>query len=641
MLADYKKKFTSVSLSSEYFIFSLVILVTIFMLSAFLYCYSYSVYVNDKNQKLKSVAENLQEEIETVFEENRILLKSIGLKIAKQSGVKNLNTIVNLLATAKNLSPNNSAISHISWSNANGKIFADNTGVLKNHFLAICQKALSDLSEKPWTLQVLQSTKHNDQPILQVAMGIENKNGEHLGCLIINLEIKAIVERLKKMSKSNSVNFTLMDDKYNLMFSSSENFIDQANFDKKKSPKNFIEEDEVISRLQALKEFSSKQKSLGSISYLENLYYKKIKSFSHVILISFDESQLEQEIHQEVFPKLYGFIFTGLFCIIVLYFFKKRIIMPLSNLSRCAILISKGNTNVKIPKQNLVEMFNLAKSLILVKYYIKKTEVYKKKLELANDTIKKSSDAMEDFVKSINKELMVHLKDILICTEMLLQEKKHIFFDSESTIKFIERIRESAINIKHKTSDSLNLTYFDFNHIINQAVQINLKHSSLKNIEINISLPETSVETYGDALKLKQILVGLIFQSIENSTENQKIIVSGTLSINKSNSYMQITIKDHGFGLSEDELQRVKNNIGWDNENYLFTDINIQFVKKLVMIHQGEFHVENKLHEGRKVSLIFPFLTEKDFAFSKEKNNVYYLHPENEECSISCIPSET
>lgn len=638
MLAYYKNKFTGISLSNEYFIFSLVIFVTILMLSAFLYCYSYSMHVNDKNQQLKSIAENLEEEIEAIFEENMVLLKSIGLKISNQPNIKNVNTIANMLATAKNLSRNNKVISQISWSNACGKKVADNTGVLKKDF----SKALP---KNPWALQIFQSNESNVEPTLQVAMRVQNKNREYLGSLTINLEIKAIIERLKKISKTKSVNFTFMDDKYNLMFSSSENFINHNNFDKKEFPENFIGEDGVTSKLQALNEVSPKQKFLGSISYFKNLYYKKIKSFSlgHIILISFDVSQLEYEIHQEIFPKLYGFIFTGLFCIIVLYFFRQRIVTPLSKLSQCAILISEGKTNIKIPKQNLAEMFNLAKSLILVKHYIKKTEIYKKKLELANEAIKKSSDAMDDFVKSINKELMTHLKDILICTEILLQEKsekKYAFFNSENTIKYIERIRESAINIKHKTSDSLNLVYFDFNQVINQAVQINLKHSSLKNIGITVSLPETPVKTYGDALKLKQILVGLIFQSIENSTENQKITVSGNISINKNSSYMRITIKDHSFGLSEEELRRVKNNLGWHNENYLFTDVDIEFVKKIVIIHQGKLHVNNKLHEGRKVSLSFPLLTEKDFTFSKKNNNIYYLHSENEECSTSCVTTE-
>lgn len=652
MLSYYKRKFATISLSNEYFIFSLVIFLTIFMLSAFLYCYSYSAYVNDKNQTLNRTAESLQEELESIFEENRTLLNAIGLKISSHAHVENLDVIADLLVAAKNLNQGNKAISNISWLNTYKKVVVNNTGVLKNNLLSMHQRSFfKELSEKPWILQILQSDRspeNNDEPILQLAMGVENKNGEHLGYLTLSLKIKAIIERLRKISKSNSADFTLIDDRNNLIFDSSKNLINQTYFgetqnwyhhlNNQKPVQNFIKKDALTSRVQTLKRIALKQKTPEPMNYLQNLYYKKIKCYPHIILVSFNKSELERELHQHIFPKLYGFIFAGLFCISVLYFFRKRIITPLSHLSQCAILISKGKTDVKIPKQSLVEMFNLAKSLIWVKHYIKKMEVYKEKLELANETIKQSSDAIEDFIQSLNKELMVHLKEILICTEILLKEKSEqesILFDTEATIKYIEKIRESAINIKHKTSNSLNLTWFDFNHIIDQAVQINLKHSILKKIEIKVFLSETPVEMYGDALKLKQILVGLIFQSIENSTENQIILVSNRVCMDKDNTYTQITIKDYSFGLSEEELQRVKRNIGWHNENYLFTNIDTQFVKKLVSMHQGEFNVTNKLNEGRIVLLTFPLLKEKDFSFIKEKNNVYYLYPENGECSVA------
>jgi len=153
-----------------------------------------------------------------------------------------------------------------------------------------------------------------------------------------------------------------------------------------------------------------------------------------------------------------------------------------------------------------------------------------------------------------------------------------------------------------------------------------LKNSFLKQVDIKTNFEENIPHMYGDELKLTKILVCLISQSIENSPENQEIKISLNTYSQNSISYIQLIIKDHGFGLSEEELQRIQKNVGWETENTLFENMEYKFMEKFVTMHNGTFTTENKIHEGRTVTLIFPVLKEQDFELNPSKDNIVYLH---------------
>jgi signal transduction histidine kinase len=506
-------------------------------MSVFLYCYTYSLYIQEKNEQLYAISENLHQAVEQLFEQNKAFLP---------------------------MQRQDPPLSH--------------TG----------PKALPKAAVSPSSMSLQQA---NDQ--------------------------------LNKISHPAGINFMVADEQCHILFKSSsqDNEPDLKPDVCEKISKNSVKSSNKFLFLA----FDSEKD--------DYLYHRRLVNYPNIIIFtSFNKAILEKDLHRQFFPRVCELIFMGLFCIVVLYFFRRKIITPISILSQYAIKISKGEVDTKIPKQNSIELFNLAKALILVKHYIKRNEIYQKKIEEANEIVKTSAEAREDFVKSINQELMHPLKEILICTEILLKETlENNLEDHYSTndhairLKCIEKIREAAISIKSKTSNSLNLSSFDFNTILYQAIQINLKPSFLKKITLRTSLSENMPPLYGDALKIKQILVCLISQSIENSTENQEILLSTNAITHNNQPHIQVIIKDFGFGLSEEELQRMQQNIGWIEENELFTNMEHSFIEKVMKLHNGTFMAENKIHEGRTVFLTFPIQKEQDYLFTQEKNNIYYL----------------
>jgi len=432
-----------------------------------------------------------------------------------------------------------------------------------------------------------------------------------------NTKHRLIIENLKKIVGDSGVVFMLSDNQGRILFKS--DALNQA-----------LTEDSFrqapVNTLRGEKGFFSDPLHFGAIDFS---YYRKLKGDpSIVIFTGFDKQLLERALHKQIIPMLCALLLMGLGCTVILYFFRQKIIAPISMLSDCALCISKGEMSTKIPKQNSIEMFNLAKALMLVKHYIKRNETYRRKLEAASEIIKTSSQAREDFLKSIQQTLMQPLKEILICTE-ILSKTAHGQPMSEDiqdiAIKCTEKIREAALNIKTKTSGSLTLSYCCVNEVITQVIKIALPGSLTKKVRLVANLSEDLPPMYGDVLKLKQILLSLISQSIENSPENQEVLIFSSVIASEQNTNLKITIQDFGFGLSEEELNTIQKNVGWVDEHNLFTTLDLPFIEKLIKMHHGHLHIENKIYTGRTVELIFPLLTEENYSIEKNDSNVYYL----------------
>ncbi len=520
------KKISPLSLSSEYFIYSLLILSSIFIVSVFLYCYSYSLYVQEKQEELQQASENIHRLVFQVMEKNQDLIQNFNhIKEGSTAAVsltalqKNTNEQINKLSETSNI-----------------------------HFMVVNEQCHS---------------------LFQSGLEVEPK-----------LKQEYCQRIFWKSSKNNAESL--------------------------------------------LRPYGETNEGY--------LFHKRVKNHPEFTIITrFDKAKLEKDLHRQFFPRVCELLLMGLFCLIILYFFRRKIIMPISILSDHAIQISKGKTNKKIPRQNSIELFNLAKALLLVKRYIKRNELYREKLERINEIVKTSAEAREDFVKSLNKEFLHSLKDILICTELLLRETEQNVTKEERAVslKCIDKIREAVRNIKSKTSNTLNLSCYSFNNVVNEAIQINLKASFARKITINANLSDYLPILYGDVLKIKQIIVHLLSQSIENSTEGQEIVLTTTYLSQDNHGAVQLMIKDFGFGLSDSELQRMQKNIGWITEDTLFSNMDNSLIEKVMAQHDASIFIENKLHEGRTIFLTFPIQKEYEHKIGTDSNtkssNVFYF----------------
>ena len=610
-------------LKNEYFLFSIIVLISIcFMVSGFC-CYSYRVYEKKKSNVLLQLTKEISFDLFNIFNENENILKFFGSKIADNIDPGKLNDIFSLLISNVNLNIASMTKSYLSWANAEGKIIvcgkhgimtSCGKGKLKNKIHKnpdIRDKDYFIFAKKnPWTLQISKpcSSFSGNSYILPTAMGIVNKRQKFIGYLILGLRIEYINHYIEKLISSKKASYILLDQNFKSKASSDENL---------KSIENIINYNQYRKQMD---NFAENNNTILPISFKHNnikySFMSKIPEYPFFILLGYDINAYKHDFIHRVNPIFMEFFVMGVIYMVLLYFFRRKIISPARDLSNLIFSSYKDNFQFKIPKQSSREFFRLARRIEFLVGNIKKTKSYVQALELANQIHKDSDNARAEFIKKMHYEFSNYFKQIFIYFNFIyIYMKKNIAIQDQKVIHYSKKIQELLLNFSKKTSDVLTLSYFQINLIIENAVKINLKTAFIKNISIELNAQQQLPKIYADETKIKQVLVSLIRQSVENSPSDSIISIKTSSYVENNSVWLKINIIDRSFGLDETNLEEIQQKFN-DNQDiaiFDFTKMSMDTIEKVVLMHRGSLKIINKYQEGRELQLLFPVLEQEDY----------------------------
>lgn len=127
----------------------------------------------------------------------------------------------------------------------------------------------------------------------------------------------------------------------------------------------------------------------------------------------------------------------------------------------------------------------------------------------------------------------------------------------------------------------------------------------------------------GDALRLNQILINLLSNSIKFTPIGGKIKLE-LKQVSKDNKYVQInfTVKDNGIGMSEEFLQEIYTPFKQENrinsQSYGGTGLGMGITKNLVTLMNGSISVSSTLNKGTKFIV--------SLSFEYENNNIEQVY---------------
>jgi len=630
MLKRISRRLRFLSLSTDYYIFLVFIFLAIVCFSVFYYYRAYDNFNSKQKREVTIAAFKIQDEFSEILRENSNLLKYIGAAITKKNlpPKKMLEDIANKLAAPAHLDMRSlMAATYISWADPTGKVLVSGKhGVLIQEHPNISQRDYFETArQEPWALKTALPSRSlfSNNLVLPVTMGVEKADKKFLGYLVLGLRVKNIYSHLGKVIDKRKIGFILIDQNKNIILSSSGLNIDKSSFNS-------------LFFLGNKKE--GYLKNPVKINNYSFSYYKKIRNYPYIVITGYNQEIKDAKFNNKVLPSLYQFLILGFLCIIFIVFFKRIVINPIASLSNYAVLISNSNgkTPIKLPKQYSLEMYNLAKGLLLVNRYIQRSSRYQQRLELAEKIAHSSDDAKEEYLKSLKKDFSHPLKTILNYTDLLLNnttKSNGINLDDAQLLKCLNKIKSAALQINYKAFSSLELTFFDMNELLDQCVQINLKDAFSKKINIITSFQEKLPPIYADRLKIKQIIVGIIYQSIKNLPSSRELNIGSQSFMEKGVEYIETSIKDNGFGLDEEEIHRIEYNLGIDEETP-FLDVGSlgpELIRKIIEMHGGKYYFHSKLHEGSSIHIILPVYAQRENSPSlplernKNLSNIHYL----------------
>ena len=236
----------------------------------------------------------------------------------------------------------------------------------------------------------------------------------------------------------------------------------------------------------------------------------------------------------------------------------------------------------------------------------------KKNTELtkAKENAEKASLAKAQFLSTITHELRTPLYAVTGLTHLLLEEsptenqKEHLNslkFSGEYLLSLINNILD--LNKLEANKVEIMEASFDLKKRISDVL-VALKNSAdEKNTKIHFNYDDTIPEELkGDPLKISQILINLIGNSIK-FTEDGDIWINVSKNSRKGNNVLlDFEIKDNGEGISKEKQKAIFENFTQGstqiNRKFGGTGLGLSIVKNLLSLLGSEINLESDLGKG-------------------------------------------
>lgn len=173
----------------------------------------------------------------------------------------------------------------------------------------------------------------------------------------------------------------------------------------------------------------------------------------------------------------------------------------------------------------------------------------------------------------------------------------------------LNKIEEGQLEIKRTNFDSkehITKTIEELRVILKKGQKITFKHVG-------------PTDLFTDADAFKHLLINILSNAIKFSPENAKIIVSS----NFLNGEYKLSIKDHGFGISEEDKKKLFTPFfrGSNVKQVQGTGLGLHIVQYYLDKMNGKIRIKSKLDSGTTVEISFKDVKESTALQSDFKQN--------------------
>ncbi len=235
-----------------------------------------------------------------------------------------------------------------------------------------------------------------------------------------------------------------------------------------------------------------------------------------------------------------------------------------------------------------------------------------------------AQSSKQDFINSIIHELKNPLNVIIGFSQILRDEKNYKISEVERR-EYLQDINESANDLNDIIHDLLDVGSANYGNfsvdfskeikisaLITRTVKLNRDYAISRKIELESEVEQGVERIKLDEKRTKQILANLISNSIKYSAENTQIRVVAKNVFEDEKKYLQISVIDHGFGMTQDQVeiafQKYRTIINPNSGNVDSFGLGLPIVKQLVEAQKGQIEIKSELNKGTEVIIKFPYL---------------------------------
>jgi signal transduction histidine kinase/CheY-like chemotaxis protein len=241
-----------------------------------------------------------------------------------------------------------------------------------------------------------------------------------------------------------------------------------------------------------------------------------------------------------------------------------------------------------------------------------------KELQNARDAAVQAMEAKTNFLSTVSHELRTPLYAVTGLTHLLLEENpsenqkehlKSLKFSGDYLLNFINDI----LQINKIDADKLEPLNIDFNlkKIISEVLD-SLQQSAKENqtkllLEYDNEIPS---HLMSDPLKLSQIFINLIGNSIKFTKNGEVTVIVKLIKQEEENVTIYFEVKDSGIGISDEQQLHIFDSFEQGsiqiNREYGGTGLGLTIVKSLLGLFDS--HIQLRSEEGKGSSFFFELI---------------------------------
>lgn len=604
-------------------------------MSVFMCLNTYNNNLSSKYDTLKQGALKSENIISEVINEHNWQIRSIADKIMKSDG--NINSINQIISNHNKFDPKSNFDQFLNqkdlfWVDKNDNLVIKNkVGILQYPEKISKIYEVFNSKEEPWKLIISKDLPsfQKGYNLILTSFGVTDTNGKYLGSIISSIDINLIQNLLAK-------NLSLQNNDDILILSVNNKIVAQSN------PKSILNNHNIFVNKLGNINYSSNQDGYIDEKLVENKtnyrYYKKISNYPLVILSGYNYEFYRSNLIQLLLKAIYPSVLVGIFLIVSLFLFYKRIVQPIKYLAEIAKKIGSKNEifDGKILNTNSPEIFDLAKALLKIKQQKirlqnSNTELTKTKhqLEEAIETIKKSDITQVEIIKQIKKDIAKNTAQVFAVLKMLKHNiSNNSNHDTKMNLFLVQSLEQGIDNITKFATDELNKEYTDIRSVINKSVLSQEKEIKIRNINFDIiyskNLPK---KVFIDQVRLTQVLSAILGKTIALLSEENTFTITVKTVVKNKNKKLSIIIKDNGIGIGFKDHASDARRFGSKEESSINgIDISVDTIEDLVKLHQGDIVYKNQIQQGSSTTITIPCFKKinkiKESSIEYKGNNV-------------------
>jgi len=293
--------------------------------------------------------------------------------------------------------------------------------------------------------------------------------------------------------------------------------------------------------------------------------------------------------------------------------------LPIINNGRIVIVAGVGNKKEEYTESDILQLSLLLEGT----WNIIQRKRMEKDLIRAKQAAEKANEVKSQFLANMSHELRTPLNGIMGMTQILLatevspDQEEYLDLSMEAS-RHLTKVVTDLLALSSIESGEIALTQIDFN--LHSTLEVLTKPLALQAASKSLTMsfdiaPNIPCDAYGDAGKLRQVLINLLFNAIKFTDAGE---VTLEVTINKPPSEpggiteLQFSVTDSGIGIPIEQQQSIFESftLGEDymTKQYGGTGLGLSISRHLAEIMGGTVNVRSTQGHGSTFTFTVPLI---------------------------------